>query len=86
MNINSNKISLVVLAITAIACSRALFAFFNDPEGPNLLVVLGTAAIVYLVSLAGYFYFPLAKQGGLKKLLVPILIQIVVVAGLGFLL
>jgi hypothetical protein len=31
-----------------------MFAFFHDPEGPNLLVVTGMAAVIYLVSSAVY--------------------------------
>jgi hypothetical protein len=73
------KTSLLILAITAIACSSVMFLFFNDPEGPNLLVVTGAAAIVYLLSLAVYLYYS-------KKLLLVIFIQILIVTGLYFLL
>jgi hypothetical protein len=34
-----SKIPFVILAATAIVSSRAMFFFFNDIEGPNLLVV-----------------------------------------------
>src|SRR4051794_2446886 len=54
MHVNFKNGSLVILAITAVACSRMTFAFFNDPEGPNLLVVTGMAAVIYLVSSAVY--------------------------------
>jgi hypothetical protein len=49
MRFDSKKVSLLFLAITAIACSRTVFAFINDPEGPNLLVVLGMAAVIYVI-------------------------------------
>jgi hypothetical protein len=55
-----------------------MFVFFNDPEGPNLLIVIGTAVILYFLSLAAY----LSKYSALKKLLLAILIQIAVVGGL----
>lgn len=46
----SKKISLLILFITSLVCSRTMFLFFNDPEGPNLLVVTGVAVIVYFLS------------------------------------
>jgi len=73
-------ISLVILGITALICSRALFVFFNDPEGPNLLVVLVTAAMVYAASLATYMFLPVKIEN--KKLVVAVLAQPLVVAGL----
>jgi hypothetical protein len=78
MSFKSKKTSLLILAATAIVCSRLLFFFFNDPEGPNLLVVMGMAAIVYVVSLAAYVF----KLSTLGKLSLAIFIQIVAVTGL----
>lgn len=75
----------MILAITAIICSRMLFSFFNDPEGPNLLIVIVTAAIIYFVSLATYLINPSVKNlsssssAGLKRLFLVILTQIVLV-------
>lgn len=69
----NKKISLIILAITSLMCSRAMFMFFNDPEGPNLLIVVVTAAIVYLLSLAFYV------RTGFKKLAATILLQILIV-------
>lgn len=79
----SKKTSLLILAITSLVCSRTLFFFFNDPEGPNLLVVTIMAAIIYALSLAVYFFkkFPTT---GLKRLLLTVLIQIVIVVGFYF--
>jgi hypothetical protein len=54
MHFNFKNRSLLVLAITALACSRAIFAFIDDPEGPNLLVVTTMAAVIYLISSAVY--------------------------------
>lgn len=56
-----------------------MFFFFDDPEGPNLLVVMVMAAIIYVPSLAGYTYWHPVKQDGLKKLLLLILGQIILV-------
>ena len=69
----SKKSSLVLLAITSLVFSRILFFFFHDPEGPNLLVVVGMAAILYVVSLMAHLFYPKKSVG--SKLPVIILIQ-----------
>jgi len=79
----SKKISLLILAITAIICSRMLFFFFNDPEGPNALIVGILTLIVYFLSLAIYVFGPF-KINGIKRLLAVICIQVLLVAGLYF--
>lgn len=84
MYFKSKKTLLLILGVTSIACSRVLFLFFNDPEGPNLLVVMGMAAIVYLASLMVYLFH--LSTTDLRKFLLAISIQIVVVTGLYFLL
>ena len=71
---------MAVLGVTALACSRALFALINDPEGPNLLVVVLMAALVYAASVAGYAYLPVSKEAGFKRLLTSILVQVALVA------
>ena len=82
MYFKSKKTSLVILAVTSILCSRTLFYFFNDPEGPNLLVVFGMAAIVYFLSLTAYLFN--SSMTGLKRLVLVIAIQILIVIGLYF--
>jgi hypothetical protein len=84
MNFNSKKLSLAISGITALICSRGMFFFINDPEGPNVLVVVVAAAIIFFLSWAAYRYLPLPKQDSLKKLLIMIVIQIVTTAGLYF--
>jgi hypothetical protein len=79
----SKKISLMILAVIAIICSRVLFFFFNDPEGPNLLIVAGLALAVYLLSSAAYIFSP-SKVSGIKRLSAIICIQILSVIGLYF--
>jgi hypothetical protein len=49
MNTTSNKTLLLILGIVSLVLSRVTFMFINDPEGPNLLVVLGLAAIIFVV-------------------------------------
>ena len=79
----SKKISLMVLAATAIICSRMLFFVFNDPEGPNLLIVAGLALAVYLLSSVVYIFSP-SKINGIKRLSAVICIQILSVIGIYF--
>jgi hypothetical protein len=82
MHFKSQKASLLILAITAIAFSRILFVFFNDPEGPNLLVVMGAAVIVYFLSLGAYWLG--SSTTSLNRLLLAIFVQIIIVMGLYF--
>ena len=82
MYLNSKKIPLLLLGITSLTCSRILFSLFNDPEGPNLLIVMGLAAILYVLSFAVYWFVPSMK--GFKRVLLAILIQIVIVFVLYF--
>ena len=79
----SKKISLIILAVTAVICSRMLFVFFNDPEGPNLLIVGILALAVFVLSSAAYIFgsFPIS---GIKRLSAIIGIQILLVIGLYF--
>lgn len=84
MYLNSKKISLVLLGITSILCSRTMFAFFNDPEGPNLLIVVVMAAILFAVSLPVYTYYPSVKPESQRRLLLPIFTQMIVVVCLYF--
>ena len=61
-NVNFKKAYFFVFAMTAVICSRVMFVFIDDPEGPNLLVVLGFALIIYFLSLAFYIFNPLSKN------------------------
>lgn len=61
-NINFKKLYFLIFAITALICSRVMFVFIDDPEGPNLLVVFGVALIIYFLSLAFYIFNPLIKN------------------------
>ena len=72
METTSKKISLLILGLTALVCSRMMFAFFDDPEGPNLLVVVGAALIIYGVSLLTYA----SNLLGLKRFFLAVFIQV----------
>jgi hypothetical protein len=77
MNFKSKKISLVILGVTAFVCSGVMFRLFDDPEGPNLLVVTVMAAILYFLSLAVYvFDSPISDT---KKLRLALSVQLLVV-------
>jgi hypothetical protein len=76
--LKEKKTSLLILGITSIVCSRVMLVSFNDPEGPNLLIVTVMAVLVYSVSLIAY----LSNLSIPKKLLLAIFIQIIVVTGL----
>ncbi|UOE46954.1 hypothetical protein MTO98_21350 [Mucilaginibacter sp. SMC90] len=73
----------MMLAVTAIICSRMQFFFFNDPEGPNVLIVAGLALAIFLLSWVAYRYAPL-KINGFKRLSAAICIQILLLIGLYF--
>ena len=76
------KSSLIISGVTALVCSRTLFLFFDDPEGPNLLVVVGMAGIIYFLAFAIYSFLPLSLtsiQTDTRKLALVIFIQIAIV-------
>ena len=84
MYLKAKKTSLLILGVTSLLCSRTMFYFFNDPEGPNLLIVMVMAVILYALSSAVYLLGP--STTSLKKLLLAISIQIIIVTGLFYLL
>lgn len=73
MYFTSQRAARLILGVTALACSRVMFAFFNDLEGPNLLVVIGMAAILYAASLLVYAHK--SRADGIKKLLFAVFVQ-----------
>jgi len=80
MPLKSNRTSLLLLAVTAIVCSQALFFFFNDPEGPNLLIVTVLALILYSASFIAWRFIPATTAS--KKLFFAICTQLLIVTGL----
>jgi hypothetical protein len=81
MRVDFKNRSLLVQAITAVACSRIMFALFQDPEGPNLLVVTGMAAVIYVVSAAFYLSNICPWLTGFKRSSAAVFIQILVATG-----
>ena len=80
MLLESKKLSLLLLVITALVCSRTLFFFFHDPEGPNLLIVTVLALILYGASFLAWRFIPATTVS--KKLLFAICTQLLIVVGL----
>ena len=72
----------VLPGITSLICSRTMFAFIDDPEGPNLLVVVVVAAILYILSFVmTLFTLPITSN---RRVLLMIFLQVVLAAGLYF--
>jgi hypothetical protein len=80
MTLESKRASLLLLVVTALVCSRALFFFFHDPEGPNLLIVTVLALILYGTSFLAWRFIPSTTAS--KKLLFAICTQLLMVTGL----
>ncbi|HEY2860574.1 MAG TPA: hypothetical protein VGJ21_19295 [Terracidiphilus sp.] len=80
MPMKSKRTSLLLLVVTALVCSRALFFFFNDPEGPNLLIVTVLALILYSASFIAWRFLPATTAS--KKLFFAICTQLLIVIGL----
>jgi hypothetical protein len=80
MPLASKTTSLLLLVITAFVCSRILFFFFHDPEGPNLLIVTVLALILYGASLIAWRFIPATTAR--KKLVFAICTQLLIVTGL----
>ena len=81
MPLDSRNGSLLLLAIAAFPCARAIFAFIAEPEGPNLLVVTGMAAILFVISAAGYLSNLFPSLTGFRRSVAAIIVQIIVAAG-----
>ena len=80
MHFTSRTTSLLLLGITALACSRTLFFLFHDPEGPNLLIVTVLAMILYVASFIVWRFISATTAS--KRLLLAICTQILIVTGL----
>lgn len=78
MYYKSKKITLLILGLTSLVLSRTAFAFLNDLEGPNLLVVFVLALVIYCSSLAVYFFIIPKKLEGLKRLSTMFFMQILI--------
>jgi hypothetical protein len=63
MTFKPKKITLALLALVSLVISRVLFSTVNDPEGPNLLIVVVLASAIYIVLLAIYKFVVFYKNG-----------------------
>lgn len=81
---NSKKLSLLILFITSLLVTRAMFSIIDDPEGPNLLVVVVGASIPYILSLATYTYVPLRRESVLGRVFLSVAAQMLIVTVLYF--
>ena len=85
MDFKSKNILLGTLFISSLVLSRLMFFFFDDPEGPNLLIVTVFAIFLYFISYGFYKYiFDRSTRFKGKAFLFAILIQIVVSVGIYF--
>ena len=86
MQLKLKTSALIILGVVSILLSRSMFLFVNDPEGPNLLIVMVLAVGIYLVSLGIYLFLPLKTLTGPKKVLSIVSIQVLLVITFHFLL
>jgi len=61
-----------------------MFAFIDDPEGPNLLVVTAMAAVIFLMSAPVYLSNLFPPLTGFKRTSATILIQLLITTSLYF--
>lgn len=71
MSFTLQKNSLLLLGVIAVVCTRGVLLLFKDPEGPNLLIVVGMAGVIFVLSLFVYT-FPLSN---IKKFILAIFAQ-----------
>jgi hypothetical protein len=58
MRIPLKRILLSILLVLSVVCARTLLLLLNDPEGPNLLIVVVGGVMIYGVI---YAFLRLAK-------------------------
>ena len=58
MRIPLKRILLSILLVLSVVCARTLLLLLNDPEGPNLLIVVVGGVMIYGVI---YTFLRLAK-------------------------
>lgn len=81
MNIPASTRSIVLLAAISLVVSRGTLALFDDPEGPNVLVVVLGAVALFVPSMIFVLSSRIALTG-YKKLAAAVVLQIVLAAGL----
>ncbi len=69
--------SLVILFLTAVTFSRIMFIFIDDPEGPNLLIVIVLGVVLYAFALPVYLLNTRMREG--KRIMGTIATQAVLI-------
>jgi hypothetical protein len=68
-----------ILYITPVLLCRLMFVFIDDPEGPNLLIVVLGALVIYFTSKIIFSFLFSKMENNNRKILLSLLIQVVVV-------
>lgn len=67
---------MIILGILSLICSKVCFLFLNDPEGANLLVVIGLALILFFLFVAMYVFLP-SITGLKRRQLAPLIVLLI---------
>lgn len=85
MSSKSNWVSTLVPVGAALFCSRTVLVSFADPEGPNLLVVVVLASFIYFLAWLPFrFLYSLARYTGLRRSVLMVVFQVLIVVVLYF--
>lgn len=71
----SKKTNFLILGISSLFWTKLMFFFFDDPEGPNLLVVVGMSIVIYFISASTF----LIKMSDFSRFLSALLVQVFLV-------
>lgn len=80
MMFESRKVRFVIATLSAFFLSGGMLRLFNDPEGPNLLIVAVFAVPLLIASMAVHAFNLIPSRPGYQKLLLAIALQIVAAA------
>jgi hypothetical protein len=80
MRTSLKRAALLALGIASLVYARMMFMFIDDPEGPNLLVVVVMAVLISSLSLGAYALIP--KSSRHKKTPMVFLLQALIAIGI----
>ena len=72
----------LTLILSSLFSSKLFYFLINDPEGPNLLIVLALAMILYFMAIGGYLKITKIQSKIRVKLLIVVQIIVVLIASL----
>ena len=76
MNHISKQLPVLILIVSAFLLSGVMLRLFNDPEGPNLLIVAVFAAVIFCASLVGnYFHSGTFAIHGRTRIIIAAVVQ-----------